>query len=208
MMRFCMGLVLVLGCSSVPEAPNEATVRDRLATPTTLWVGAGTSSGTITASRNTSTGWQDGQTALAIADGQLDASVDSTGALAITALDIELQPIELPADILGQAAELRDVKLGLASAPGIAAAWSDDDDASANATVDLALDWTLAVNGNASPLGTEQLQGVTLAITLAGGAGEPVTATIDASGTGELWSWADLVKLEGLSLSLAAVSNP
>ncbi|HTR56116.1 MAG TPA: hypothetical protein VMJ10_35810, partial [Kofleriaceae bacterium] len=209
MMRISVGLVcMTMGCGSTPEAPSEATVRERLAQPTALYVAAATSSGAITASRYTHDGWQDGQTALAIADGELDASVDATGALAIAALVIELQPIELPSDLLGQPAELRDVKLRLASASSIAATWSDDDDASATATVDLSLDWTLAVGGNASPLGTEQLQGVALAIALAGGRGEPVTATVTANGAGELWTWADLLKLEGLSLAFDAVSNP
>ena len=208
MMRISIGLVCLVGCSTVPEAPTEATVRERLAHPTPLYVGATASSGTIIASRNTHDGWQDGQTALAIADGEVDASVDASGALDVAMLDLELQPIELPPDVLGQPAELRDVRLQLANAPSIAAAWTDDDDATATTTVDLTLDWTLAVGGNASPLGTEQLQGVTLAFALAGGSGAPVTATIDANGAGELWSWADVVKLEGLALSLEAISNP
>ena len=209
MMRISIGCVCIaMGCGSTPEAPDEATVRERLAHATPLYVGAATGSGTITASRYTHDGWQDGATELAIADGEVDASVDATGTLALAALVIELQPIELPSDLLGQPAELRDVTLQLASASTIAATWSDDDDASATATVDLSLDWTLAVGGNASPLGTEQLQGVTIAIALTGGRGEPVTATIDANGAGELWSWADLLKLEGLSLAFDAVSNP
>jgi len=210
MMRIWIGCaVTIAGCSSaVPEAPAALTVRDRLAQPTQLFVGAATSSGSITASRNSHDGWQDGVTTLAIADGELDASVDANGALDIALFEIELQPIDLPADVLGQPAQLRDIRVELAGEPAVAASWTDDDDATAIATVALSLDWTLAVNGGAAPLGTQQLQGVSLAIALGGGGGAPVTATIDASAMGELWSWADLVRLEGLALSLQGISNP
>ncbi|HEY1556649.1 MAG TPA: hypothetical protein VGF94_17560 [Kofleriaceae bacterium] len=199
---------MAAGCSSaIPEAPVTSSVRARLAVTTPLFVTAAASGGTITASRNTATGWQDGATALAVADGELDASADATGALDVSRFELELAPIDLPSDVLGQPAQLRDVRVALATESAMPATWSDDDDAAAAATVDLTLDWTLVVGGSAAPLGTQQLQGVLVAISLAGD-GEPVTATIGATGSGELWSWADLVRLQGLQLTLQALSNP
>lgn len=194
------------GCASsaVPGAPPPpSSVRDRLASPTRLLIAPATSTGSITARRYTPDGWQTGTTVLAIDNGELDATVAGDGSLVATAFAVSPEPIAIPASVFGQPAELTDVRLSLAGEPAFVTSWTDDDHATATATVDLDLAWSLAVGDSVTPLGTQHLTKLPVEVTLAGD-GEHVTATISVHGEGTLWSWADLLELSGLELELSA----
>ena len=196
------------GCaaSSTPGAPVASTVRERLAAPTRLLVTADRSTGSITARRYTGDGWQSGTTTLAIDNGELDASVAGDGALVVTGLAVSPGPIEIPASVFGQPAELRDIRLTLAGQPAFATTWKDDDDGNATATIDLDLAWSLEVGSTVAPLATQHLHGIPIDIALVGN-GQEVDATIGAHSDGELWSWADLLELDGLELALTATAD-
>jgi hypothetical protein len=207
-MRPLLGLFLVIpACagSASPEASNANSVRERLAQPTKLLVSPAQSSGSITARRYTHDGWQEGSTPVAIANGELDASAGATGDVAIGTFSIGAQPIDIPASVFGQPAQLTDVRLALAGTPAMTTTWTDDDDATATATIDLDLSWTIVIGTAATPLGTQHLQGIPVAITFTGGGAE-VDAAIAAHADGTLWSWADLVQLTQLQLSLSATT--
>jgi hypothetical protein len=189
-----------------PTPPPARSVRERLAESTALLIAPDHSSGSVTASRRTSNGWQAGHTAIAIDNGELVASTDPSGSIAIDAFAVAAQPIEIPPDVLGKPAELRDVRLALAGTPAVTTTWIDDDDATASCVVDLDLSWTLVVGTTASPLGTQHLRAIPVDVAFAGD-GERVSATIGAHAGGDVWTWADLVKLGDLQLVLDASSR-
>lgn len=192
--------------SHKPEAPVAPNVRARLSEPTKLMVATTSSTGSLTASRYTHDGWQDGTIAVTMASGELDTSAGTDGQLAISGFSINVDPIDIPPDVFGKAVELKDVRLVLGDKVEAATSWSDSDDATATATVTLDLQWTLVVDTNASPLGTQHLTGLPVAITLSG-TGADVDASIDVDAMGELWSWADLFKLTALHLQLDATTD-
>ncbi len=191
--------------SSVPENPAPASVRARLDHLTKMMVSVPDSSGSLTASRYTHDGWQDGTIAISIANGELDAQATADGNLYLGAFSLNLDPIDIPESVFGKAAQLKDIRLVLADKPKATATWADDDDATASASVPLDLSWTLVVDGNAAPLGTQHLAPLPMTIALSG-SGEEVDATISAHASGDLWTWADLLKLEELDLQLTATT--
>ena len=206
-MRSIIAMCLVLGAcaeSPAPGAPAAGSVRERLAQPTRLLVTAPASSGSITASRYTHDGWQDGTTPITIDNGELDATV-ADGQLEVKKLAVSPQPIEIPQSVFGEPVEIKDIHLELARTPDVATSWNDDNDATATAMIDLDLSWTIVVNGAADPLATQHLTGIPLDVTLTG-SGQEVDATIAANATGDLWSWAGLFKLTALQLTLSATT--
>jgi hypothetical protein len=181
-------------------------VRERLvAAPARLLMSGPDSAGAITAGRQTGSGWQTGSVALAIAGGDVTLAADADGALAADGLEIDLGPIDLPS-VIDKPARLDHVRLVLARPLALATAWSDDDDANAAGELELELDWTLVVDGNAVPLGAQHLGPLPLALTVAG-TGDAFDAALAIHASGELWRWADLVALSDLSLELRTVSD-
>jgi hypothetical protein len=195
----------LVGCidSHKPEAPVAPNVRARLSEPTKLMVAPASSTGSLTASRYTHDGWQDGTIAVTMANGELDASAAADGQLSVSGFSINIDPIDIPPSVFGKAVTLKDVRLVLADKIQAATSWSDADDAVALASVTLDLQWTLVVDNNASPLGAQHLTGLPVAITLSG-TGAEVDAAIAVDAVGDLWSWADLFKLTALHLQLDA----
>ena len=198
-------LIFVASCASAssPVEPSAGSVRDRLATETHFFIGSDASSGSIDAQRWTHDGWQDGETILAIASGELIASIDATGALAAT-FDLEVEPIALPDTVFGAPAQLTGLRL---RAPATTApiVWTSDDDGSATVELDLELAWSIAIAGASSPLGTLHLPPLAMDVSLAGD-GHQAFATLGLHAAGTLWSWADLLRLTGLDLTLAGAT--
>jgi hypothetical protein len=209
-MRSLIMLLLVPGlaacaASAAPEGPSPDSVRARLSAPTKLLVSVPDSSGSLTASRYTHEGWQDGSLAITIANGELDARVAASGNLEVSAFSLNLAPIDIPESVFGKAAQLQDVRIVLAGPHEATTTWADADTATATAMVSLDLSWTIVVDGNAAPLGTQHLAPLPIDVELTG-SGEEVDASIGVHATGELWSWADLLKLEALDLELTATT--
>jgi hypothetical protein len=200
--------IAVTGCatSSVPEgAPIYASVKDRLAHPTRLYIGPGSSTGMMTAERYTHDGWVTGDTPLSITHGEVDASLDGSGKLAVSAFEVDVDPIAIPETVFGKPAQLKDVRFTLAQPAVADVAWTSDDDAELTLSLALDLDASIDVNSDVAPLGTQHLPTVTIS-TMVTGAGDHVDAQLSLDAMGTLWNWADLFKLTELKLSLAAGS--
>ena len=193
-----------------PAEPSFDSVRDRLEHGARLYVAAADSSGTITARRLAERGWIAGETALAIASGELVARADNGGAIAdgrgAIALDrfaIALAPIEIPDDVFGKPAQLQDVAVELAAPASSDAQWQGNDSATAMLSLVLDVRWAIAIDGGVTPLGTLHLPAIPLTLALSGD-GTTVDASLGLAADGELWSWAGLIQLAGLELSLVA----
>ncbi|MGE5184105.1 MAG: hypothetical protein ACM31C_18675 [Acidobacteriota bacterium] len=201
-------IVGLVGCasSSAPEAPTAPNVKARLATQTKLLVTPETSTASLTASRYTRDGWQDGTVDITIANGELDGKVDASGQLTVDQFSINVDPIDIPESVFGKPVEIKDARLVLLQPATAQTTWSDDDDATASLSLSLQLQWTLVVDGNSAPLGGQKLPPIAATVTLSG-SGADVEAAIRVDASGELWSWADLFKLKSLTLHLEATSE-
>jgi len=196
-----------LACTaSVPASgPSYDSVRDRMehAPAPRLFIGSTGSTGAITAQRYTPSGWQAGNVALAITSGELVARADDRGTLALDHFEVAIAPIEIPQDVFGKPAQLQDLKVKLVSPTVGDTQWSGEDSANANLDLRLDLEWAIAINGGVTPLGTQHLPAIPVVLSLSGD-GETVDASIGLAATGDLWSWAGLIRLTALQLSLAA----
>jgi hypothetical protein len=197
------------GCGESPAPdgqPDLGSMKARLAQPTMLVVGAGDSTGAITAERYSQGAWVSGTTPLAIAHGEIEGALDTSGMLAVSQFEVDVDSIEIPAAVFGKPAALKDVRVTLAAPAAAELAWLDDNDAQATLTVALDLDWTLAIGDASTPLSTQHLPPVAVTAMLSGD-GEHVEATASLDAQGTLWSWADLLKLTELKLDLSAATR-
>jgi hypothetical protein len=203
-------LLLLLFAACNPQnaplgSPEFDSVRERFEqTRTQLFVSAADSAGTITAQRRVAGGmWESGLVDLGFDQGELVATATGDGAITIERLDVTLAPIAIPASVFGHPAELANVRAQLAAPVRVATTWSDADSATATAEVELAMSWALRVNGSTTQLGSPDLPPVEVRLAV-DGTGDFVHAELRAGVTGEIWSWADLIKLADLQLVIAA----
>ena len=201
---FALSCVALVACTSPDASPSEPTsMRERLATQTHLYVATRGSAGAITAQRRTDDGWAEQLVDLKLDGGELVASSTRGGAIAVTGLELSFETISIPATVIGHAADLTKPHLHLAAPAEVAAAWSDDDNAEASAELDLELSWSLTVDGASLPIGAPDLPPLPVKLQLIGD-GARVTAELRLHAAGEVWNWADLVKLSDLELVLGA----
>jgi len=200
--------ILFAACAATPTAtpsPDFTSVKARLEQqPTRLFIGGAGSSGSLVAQRYTSDGWVSGTATIAISSGELVASITGDQLKANT-FDVALDPIDVPESVFGKPAQLRDVKITLAEATSASATWTDDNNATATLPLKLDLTWSIAINNGVSQLGTQHLPLIPLDLALTG-AGDHVDATLGLHGAGDLWSWAGLVELSQLDLSLVGAT--
>ncbi len=209
MRTFLALTVFAAACTSNSPAggPTYDSVRERLAdAPTRMVVGTDGSSGSITARRWTPTGWVEGTTEVTIESGELVAKADESGRLTIEKASVSLAPIEIPEEVFHKPAQLDDVRLTLTDAATADATWTGDDDVTATFTLELDFDWSIAIDGKKTPLGTQHLPPVTVDLMLTGG-GDHVDASFAMHADGELWNWADLLKMTSLDLSVSAATG-
>lgn len=206
-----LGMVLVLasgcaigGSNEVPDAPR--TVHERLAAASTrLFISGVGSTGELTAQRKGSDGtWISGMSDLSIANGELFAKADDKMLTAST-FDLSLNDIDLPESVFGKPAQLQNVRVVLAKPATGMAVWSDDDTATATLPMQLDLSWGIAIDGTSTMLGTQHFPEFPLDVTVSG-AGDHVDATFGLHAQGTLWSWANLVQLTELDLSLVGAT--
>jgi hypothetical protein len=209
-MRFALAFVLLASaCVSRSGTDLETydSVRDRLETkPVRLYVGSEGSDGLISARRWTSEGWVAGDTAVKISSGELKTSADANGRLTLSTFELGIDSIDIPQEVFKKPAQLTDVHLKLTAAASADTTWTSDDAATATLTANLDFSWTIKVDGNKTPLGTQHLPPVPVDITLSGD-GEVVDASIGLHAAGELWDWAGLLQMTALELSLSAEST-
>lgn len=205
-MKSTCTLILLAACaaSPTPDSPPFASVQARLAAaPTQLFVATTLDAGTLGAEHYTGSGWQSGSASLSISSGAFVASIDGGGALVVSTFDVAFDPIDVPESVFGSPAQLTNVQLQLPAPASAAATWSDADDATATVPVELSLAWALSVNGGTLPLGAQALPTMPLDVALSGD-GATVTAALTLQANGELWQWADLLKLTELDLAASA----
>ncbi|MBA3397990.1 MAG: hypothetical protein H0T89_35525 [Deltaproteobacteria bacterium] len=203
--------LLLLVCAACnPEVdgaaePPPESVRERLqAGETRLMLSAADSAGSITARRKVAGGaWDVGLADLAVDHGELVTSADASGAITLDRLEITFAPIAIPPGVFGGDAALTNVRAVLAKPATATTAWVDDDEAHTTVTLDLDVSWALTIGGGTVQLGSPHLPPVTLHVDFTG-TGAFVHADVRATARGELWSWADLVKLEDLQLIVGA----
>lgn len=199
---FALLPVLLVACTSSDPA-EPASMRDRLAAETRLFVAASRSAGAVTAQLRTASGWTDGVVDLKLASGELITRAAPGGAIALTATELELQTIEIPATLTGHAAALTRPRLQLTAPASAAATWTGDDSAELDVVLALQLSWSLTVNGVGVQVGAPKLPPLPAKLELTGD-GARVAAELRIQAAGELWGWADLVKLADLELVLGA----
>ncbi|HWU88938.1 MAG TPA: hypothetical protein VN253_16845 [Kofleriaceae bacterium] len=197
------GILLSLAFAACTSTGAPDSVRERLESDATQLVVTADSTGTITAQRRASGSWAAGSVKLAVRAGELVASADARGSIRIEHLAVDLGPIEIPKSVLGYAAQLTDVHLESKRPVGVPTWWTGDDEARGMAPIELALTWSLTIDGKTSPLGAPDLPPVPVELVLTGD-GADVHAEARALSAGTFWSWADLVKLADLHLVLAA----
>ena len=202
-------LLLASACNSdlsaPPEASAPATLRERLEDQTRLLVTASASGGAITAERHIAGGgWTGGSVDLQIENGELLVVADAVNELTIDGLQVSFLPLQIPPGVFGgKDAKLTHVRIDLKNALRAPATWTSDNEVHLQADLDLALAWELTLDGSPAPLGSPKLPRVPVELVLTGD-GEEVAAEIHAHAAGELWSWANLVKLSELVLVLDA----
>lgn len=206
-MRTFLALALfTAACTTNAPAGSESfdSVRERLAdAPTRLFIGGVESTGTVTARRWTQGGWIEGDHTLTIENGELEASVDGSGKLALKGFEVTVAPIDIPEEVFKKPAQLTDVKIKLIEATTGAATWANDNEATARIQLKLDLGWSITVNGGKTPLGEQHLPPVDVDFTLSGD-GDFVGATIALAARGELWDWAGLLEMTRLELDMSA----
>jgi len=208
MRRESLLLVVLAACNTeTADSPESqpASVRERLATSEArLLLSAPNSAGTITIQRKVAGGWETGLADLKIDQGEVVATADdATGDITIQKLSLVLEPIEIPASVFNREASLSHVRAELTKPAVVTTTWTDDNTAHLTTTLDLEFAWSLTVEGNTSGLGAPDLPPLTVSIDVTGD-GSSVHADVDAGAGGELWSWAGLIKLEDLALTLSA----
>jgi len=200
-------LLLCSACSAeivTPDPSPPESVRERLELgETQLLISSAESAGAITARRRTGDGWSAGFVELEVQTGEVVASADGEGVITLERLAIDLGPIEIPPSVLGYEAQLTNVKLEIAGPARVATTWSGDDESRGMVELELELSWSLSHHGSTLPLGSPELPLVPVELVLTGD-GSVVHAELRLRSPGELWSWADLLKLEELTLILSA----
>ena len=204
MMRIYGLLVILSACSTTPLGePVPDSVHARLAAPTRLLVAPAASRGAITVGHYVDGAWQRTRVALPIETGAITATLDARDRLVVTELGLGFAPLALPT---ANATPLTHVRLALDAPATATTTWRDADSARATTSLALALSWELTVDGASSPLSDQAFPAVPLALALDGdGASVAGALTIDAPG--KLWSWASLVELDDLSLTLSAATT-
>ena len=206
-MRQLLALCLVSACSTAPtgaEPAQPSSVRERLATATRLLVAPGASTGAITVGHYSDGAWRSSRVALPIESGELVASADpASGGIVVARFGLGLAPLALP---IHDDTQLTHVRLTLGAATPAETTWQGEDAATARASLRLTLSWSLTVASGTSPLSDQQFPAVPIELALAGD-GEMVDGTLTVAAPGKLWSWADLVELDDLSLTLAAATT-
>jgi hypothetical protein len=208
-MRAVLLLLAFPACTTAPEVPDLASgsLRDQLAHEADLLVIASDSSGAITAQRKTKAGWDQQRVALTVTSGELVTAPGRADHLTLTALELDFAPVLIPSTVLGHDAELTDLHLRLPGPVPVLPTWSSDDETQATTTLDLTLSWTLAIEDNQLPLGAPKLPPIPVVLRLTGD-GAVITAELGVHASGELWRWADVIKLSDLELVLRARTHP
>ncbi len=196
--------ISTLGCG-VPVPPDPPlSIHDRLSASPLRFAITGT--GSIDAEhRAIGDSWVGGGASITISTGALVASLVGD-TLVIDAFDVSLDPVELPAAVFHQPASLTGVRIMLTRASSAAPTWTTADEATATLALDLDLAWSITISGGSTSLGVQHLPTISMDVELTR-SDSTVDAALELQESGELWSWASLVRLSDLALDLAATGS-
>ena len=143
---------------------------------------------------------------LPMSSGSLTVQARDDGTLAVTALELDLGHVAIgPESFPPDGLDLEGLALTLGSDVDAAADWSGDASAmNGSATTELLLDWSVATAGATLPLATEHIARVVVALAVSRADDGTVVLDVQASRDGVFWTWADLIDLADLRVSLKA----
>lgn len=207
-MRFAALLLALLSACNSQLAdsinPPPDSLHDQLVEEPTRLLMTPDSFGSIVAERWSSDGWQAGAVELTITDGELVAHLDDANQLVVETFKLGFGTIDIPSTVIGTATQLTDVRVVLENASPAQPAWPDSDTLQATTNLDLGLSWSLHTDTSSVPLGVQHLH-LPLQLQVTGN-GRSAQATLGIVSTGDVWQWADLVKLSDLQLTLQAAT--
>ncbi len=183
------------------EGTDVPTTRELLARERVFAVDGDDSAATLHAEVRRGSKVEAADVTLAVTGGAIELGADAE-LLVIDDLSITFGDVALPVDVFPAQLVLTGIHAQLARTLHASAYWSlDDQRATAFATASLRLDWKLAVAGEVYPLGAQTLDGLDLAF----GVDRDETGLLVELGVtagGVMWSWADVVALGDLDLTL------
>lgn len=203
---FLAVVALLFGCGDTEPStePPFESVRQRLENePTRLLVASDRSGGSIKAERYVGRTWESGKVDLKIETGELVLRA-AGHAILIEHFALGIAPIEVPATVVGHRATLVDVRAHLIEPVLASAAWTDDDSEGRVTTrVKLDLSWAIQIDDTIISIGAPTLPPLPLELAI-GGDGDLAHAEVRILAAGEVWSWADLVRLVDLAVVVGA----
>ncbi len=208
MRPLCLLASFALSCTADVQTSDDppASVRDRLEDGATqIDITPSDSAGAIAASRRASDGWLTGIVDLHIDSGELVVSADASG-IQIEHFELALAPIDIPTSVIGHPAQLTQVRVDVAGPVHASTTWIDDNEARGVVRLDLALSWALTIDETTIILGAPDLPPVPVELVLTGDGGA-VHGVMRVESRGALWSWANLLKLEDLTLIVAGETH-
>jgi len=194
--------------SGQTDGSSFGSVRERLAAePTRLSIDTAVDVGTLEARRWSAAddAWISGTATVVSSGGGLVVQLDRSGKLVAQQFDLAVDAIELPTTLVGKELALRDVHVALAKAPPVDITWTTDDEGAARLPITLTLSWSVAIDSQLVPLSDQKLEAITMDVSLIG-SGDHVDATVGLQAQGTLWSWAELLELTKIDLTMAAAT--
>lgn len=194
--------LVVLGCQSsdveAPERPTRSLLADRL----DFDIQREASMLRVTGHRGTK---EAGRAVVPVMRGNLAMRVEDDGAIVLEAMDLELDDIQLSAEELPPSGiHLTNLRLHLAGEAAGASGWSDaGDQGFAQGTVDLKLDWAVALrDGGTSALATQTLEDIPIYLAVQPSFRGLLSARVVGLAMDTVWQWAEVIELSDLSLDL------
>lgn len=154
--------------------------------------------------------WLDGRPVPMIA-GQVELTAVGSLLLSLERLEVQVDDMHIDGEHPNlEGLQLRDVRVRLAEPVTAAVEWTADGGAGfTSLSFDLIVDWSLVTeSGAVVQLAPQRLSGITVELDVFAGADGELTAMIAGGKEGPVWSWADLVQLDDLSLDLRAERRP
>ncbi|MGE0870419.1 MAG: hypothetical protein AB7P03_17785 [Kofleriaceae bacterium] len=199
-------LLICSACTATaePGPSSPGSLREQLVRPVRCSVSADDSTGVVAAERRLpSGGWDAAWVDLAIEDGELVVVAEEAGMLAVQRWEVSIRAIDLPHDIFDAAAQITGIRVELAAPARVVTSWLDDERARATGVADLALSWRLTIGDAQLQLGAPELRDVPIELSVTG-IGNRAEVQLRLHAMGELWSWADIVRLGELRMVLDA----
>lgn len=191
---------------ATPDAAQEQSLLSDLQSGVALHMDPANSSLSLEARWNRGSEWTEGAADLSLTAGTLLMSADAEGALQIDSLSLSLADVIIENELFSSSIHLTDVSVEQEGPRECHASdWSPDDQScSALLTTRLTLDWSLRIDDEmVVPLGAQTLDDLTIEVQV-DAAETGVEASLYVSDGGSLWTWANVIELNGLELEIVA----